>query len=794
MNHPSDLSQFSMLNLFQMEVESQFEVLNHNLLTLEATPHQTEVLQALMRSAHSIKGAARIVDLEAIVSLAHVMEDCFVAAQSGEFTLQSQHIDTLLQAIDLFSQLAQIPETTIAAWLTEQSSFTQQLIDRISIIPITAKANEKPDISPIFSSIQPNAIPKPDLDRRVPLAKRNAPQNLDNLSNPDNLSNDALRFTNASYNTGATPINEPPEIDRSPVVRLSQDNLNRLMGLAGESLVEANWLQPFADSLLQLKRQQDKLAQLLDQFQSSVRQHPLSQQSTTYLEVAQQTANQCRQTLNDRLNELEGFARRSTHLSDRLYREVIASHMRPFSDLSQPFPRLVRDLGKQLGKSVKLEITGQSTPVDRGILEKLEAPLTQLIRNAIDHGIESPSDRLAAGKSPEGSLRLEATHRAGMLLLTVADDGRGIDLETLRQAIIHKQLSTPEMLAQMSETELLEFLYLPGFSTRSTVTEISGRGVGLDIVLRTVQEVGGTLKTIVHSNSGTQIQLQLPLTLSVIRALIVEVSGQPLALPLTRIDQIALIEQSTIAMAENRQYVQFNHQNVSLIPAHQILELEIGTVSPERLPTVLLSDRTHQYGCVVDRFLGEQDLVVRPLDSRLGKIKNISAAALLPDGSPIFILDVEDILQSIQHLIVNQTLTVIQQQQNAIEKQQKRILVVDDSITVREMERKLLQSRSYTVEVAVNGMDGWNALRTGQYDLLVTDVDMPRMNGIELISLLKQHPPLKDLPVIIVSYKDRQEDRLRGLEVGANYYLTKSSFHDDGLINAVRDLIGESDR
>jgi two-component system, chemotaxis family, sensor histidine kinase and response regulator WspE len=197
---------------------------------------------------------------------------------------------------------------------------------------------------------------------------------------------------------------------------------------------------------------------------------------------------------------------------------------------------------------------------------------------------------------------------------------------------------------------------------------------------------------------------------------------------------------------------------------------------------------------VVDRFLGEQDLVVRPLDPRLGKIKNINAAALLPDGSPIFILDVEDILQSIHHLIVNQTLTLIQHQKHAaIEKQQKRVLVVDDSITVREMERKLLQNRHYNVEVAVNGIDGWNAIRTGQYDLLITDIDMPRMNGIELIQLLKQHPTLKEIPVIIVSYKDRQEDRLRGLEVGANYYLTKSSFHDDGLINAVRDLIGASE-
>jgi two-component system, chemotaxis family, sensor histidine kinase and response regulator WspE len=380
MSNLSDLSQFSMLNLFQMEVESQFEVLNQNLLILETDPRQTEALQALMRSAHSIKGAARIVDLEAIVSLAHVMEDCFVGAQSGKFTLQSHHIDILLQAIDWLSQLTQIPETKIINWLTEQLSFSEQLIHQISTFP----SSKKSDISPPFLDIQ-----------------------------ADNSLNRELAITSGVNPSAAPPTIEPRELpDRSRAVRLSQDNLNRLMGLAGESLVEANWLQPFADSLLQLKRQQAKLAQLLDQFQAVVEPNSLPQRSATYLEAAQQTAHQCRQTLNDRLNELEGFARRSTHLSDRLYREVIASHMRPFSDLIQPFPRLVRDLGKQLGKSVKLEVTGQSTQVDRDILEKLEAPLTQLVRNAIDHGIESPSDRIAAGKPPEGTLRLEATHRA----------------------------------------------------------------------------------------------------------------------------------------------------------------------------------------------------------------------------------------------------------------------------------------------------------------------------------------------------------------------------------------------
>jgi len=285
----------------------------------------------------------------------------------------------------------------------------------------------------------------------------------------------------------------------------------------------------------------------------------------------------------------------------------------------------------------------------------------------------------------------------------------------------------------------------------------------------------------------------LPLTLSVIRTLLVEISGEPYAFPLTRIDQIIMLDRNAIALTENRQYFTLDGHNIGLVAAHQVLELDDSTPDADQCTTIVISDRLSRYGLVVDRCLGERDLVVRPLDRRLGKVKNISAAALLEDGSPVLLVDVEDLVRSIDHLLASGQLSRINRTtKTSALASQKRILVVDDSITVREMERKLLQNRGYTVEVAVNGMEGWNAARTGQFDLVITDIDMPRMNGIELVNQLKLHPNLKSLPVIVVSYKDREEDRLQGLEAGANYYLTKSSFHDDTLINAVGDLIGKA--
>jgi two-component system sensor histidine kinase and response regulator WspE len=341
----------------------------------------------------------------------------------------------------------------------------------------------------------------------------------------------------------------------------------------------------------------------------------------------------------------------------------------------------------------------------------------------------------------------------------------------------------------------MDFLFLPGFSTANRVTEISGRGVGLNVVQSMVQDVGGLLRAVSQPNKGMSFYLQLPLTLSVIRALLVEIAGEAYAFALTHIERLAMIPRSEIFVSENRQFFAIDGENIGLVAAHQVLELDESPLHSKLdiLPVAIIRDRSEHYGLVVDRFLDARDLVVRPLDSRLGKVQDISAAAIVEDGSIVLILDVEDLLRSIDQLLADESLSKIGQTSAIIPaKQPQRILVVDDSITVREVERKLLENHGYQVDIAVNGMDAWNAIRTGHYDLVVTDVDMPRLNGIELVSQMKSHPTLKSVPVIIVSYKDREEDYIKGLDVGANYYLTKSSFHDDSLINAVIDLIGEA--
>jgi len=328
---------------------------------------------------------------------------------------------------------------------------------------------------------------------------------------------------------------------------------------------------------------------------------------------------------------------------------------------------------------------------------------------------------------------------------------------------------------------------------KESVSDISGRGVGLDVVQTTVKELGGRVRISSKSGNGTRFQLELPLTLSLIRTLLVEIAGEPYAIPLARVHRALKLPRERIESVQGRQHFSLHEMQVGLVAAHQVLDLKGAPPSDSEVSILVLGDKTAQYGLVVDRFLGERELVVRTLDPRLGKVKNISSAALMPDGSPVLIIDVDDLTRSIENLVSGQSLSRIGSGADSVATQKKkRVLVVDDSLTVRELERKLLDNGGYHVDVAVDGVDGWNAVRTGQYDLVVTDVDMPRMDGIEFLKLIRQDSRFKSMPVTIVSYKDRQEDRNRGMEAGADYYLTKASFHDDTLLRVVTDLIGSA--
>ncbi len=754
------LGDFSMFELFRLEAENQSMQLNKDLLDLEDEVSSASLLESLMRASHSLKGAARMVGVDAVVNIAHVMEDCFVSAQKNELLISKTHIDHLLKSVDLIDLITKVDEKSQNQWYEDNRQKVDDVVKEFS------KLSGGKDDTPHKSVKTKSSNKLRDNKQKKPVTKTTNKENKKNKST----------------------IKDPAE-DRT--LRIDAERMTRMLGMASELLIESRSINKFSESLNLLKRRQDELMVFLGRWGDESEANG-SINKSEYEQASIQRLDECRSMLIDHLSLLEYHDRRTTKLTNKLYNEVAGSRMRPFSDGVVGFKRMVRDLARELNKEVSLKIDGLETPVDRDVLEKIKSPLSHLLRNAVDHGIESIDKRVESNKEQQASVKITATHGAGMLRITVKDDGGGINLETLRNKLVDKGLVDKAMAVDLGEAELLEFLFLPDFSTRDVVTEISGRGVGLDVVREMVRDLSGTVSVETKSGKGTKFTLQLPLTLSVISALLVNIADEPYAFPLLRVDRILRVPAGDIEVIDGRQYVRYGLDNIGLISCAQILGFDVPNIEREELTIVVISDRMDRYGVVVDQFIGQRQLSVQALDARLGKIPDVSSTALMEDGSPLFVLDVDDLVRSIDHIVRGGRLgNVYQAAKNKIQSNRKQILVIDDSLTVREVERELLESRGYHVDVAVDGMDGWNAVRTSHYDLVITDIDMPRMDGIELVNEIKQDLHLKSIPVMIVSYKDRQEDRQRGLAAGADYYLTKGSFQDETLIEAVIDLIGE---
>ncbi|HEP6274587.1 TPA: hybrid sensor histidine kinase/response regulator [Burkholderia vietnamiensis] len=850
MSGDDDLSHLSLLELYREETRTQTQALSERLLVLEAREPDAAALDACMRAAHSLKGAARIVGVPPGVDIAGRMEECFVAAQAGAIALSAAHVDVLLAGVDLLLRVADPDAPPVSAAEIDAFALALTSADAAQAVPVApasapvsaptsaapqrgydgavnepvdagaatpphaaqpyvaqpyatpARATplhaEQPYAMPPYAaaphSTQPHATPPYEAAPHATQPYATPARAMQPHATPPNATSAHATPPHAT----PPPATDPPHAAQAAATataamrRVRADTLNRLLSLSGESLVESRWLKPFAESMLRVKRAQRDAARSLDLLYERFADD-LDAGALASMNEVRHMLNDLQRALAERMDEFDRFERRSTHIAEQLYDEALQCRMRPFGDATRAYPRIVRDLARSLGKQVRFSIVGEGTQVDRDILDLLDAPLGHLLRNAIDHGVEPPDVRRARGKPADARVTLEARHSAGSLLVSVIDDGPGVDLDALRAAVVRQRLTDDETAARLSDAELLEFLLLPGFSMRDAVTDVSGRGVGLDAVQEMVRGVRGAVRIFNEPGVGMRFVLQLPLTLSVIRSLLVEVGGEPYAFPLAHVRRTLELAHNDIDVLEGQPHFPFDGRRAGLVAAHQLLDAGAPDAARATTAVVVVGGEPELYGVAVDRFLGERMLVVQPLDSRLHKIQNIAAGALLENGDPVLIVDVEDLIRSVDKLVRGgQLATLSRDPQRALGERRRRVLVVDDSLTVRELERKLLEKRGYDVTVAVDGMDGWNAVRSDAFDLVVTDVDMPRMDGIELVMLIKGDPALKRVPVMIVSYKDRDEDRRRGLDAGADYYLAKSSFHDEALLDAVHDLIGDA--
>jgi two-component system sensor histidine kinase and response regulator WspE len=749
----SGLEDFSLFDLFRMEAEEQVRVLQNGLIELESGAATAATLEALMRAAHSLKGAARIVGLDAIVNLTHVVEDRFVAAQQGR-SLDAAEVDRMLTATDWLARLQAVPESETAAWFGTNAP----AIEAFAATFAEETAQEAGEVSApeaLQSSVpQPSQPIAPTAGRDVapPAADAEAQEQEDDIF-----------------------AQHTPGEHRGPQrhIRIAADRFDKIMSMASETLVASRTLASYG---VEFERRRHAIARALQ-----ILEDPLSTtaaRTSAWREIDRQTL-----ALAVDIAEFDQIARAHERTAEDLYRSVLAGRLRPFAEGIRAAARLVRDTARELGKQVRLEVLGESTRVDRDILERLEAPISHLITNAIDHGIETPAERIAHGKPAEARLRVHARHENGRLVISVQDDGRGVEFEELRERVVTRGLVSQETAAGLSDAELLEFLFLPGFSTRESVNAVSGRGVGLNVVQSMVQEAGGSVVIQSEPGTGTTFRLTLPVTRSVVRVIRIQVEGELYAVPLVRIDRVAHLEPVAAADSATAPTVEFNGASVPVVPLGPLLGLSSRPLASGAIPVLLCGGLA--FG--VDQLVDEVELPVRRLDPRLGKIPGVSAASLDENGLPLLILDVEDLIQT---ALGHPSSTG---GEAGSESTAPHILVVDDSHTVREMERRLLVRAGYQVTTAQNGQEAWNLLRLNDYDLLISDIDMPQMNGIELVTKVRANARLARMPVIILSYKGRDEDRRRGLDAGADFYLTKGDFQNENFRQAVVDLIGTAD-
>ena len=556
---PEQMRDASLLELFSLEAEAQTQVLNEGLLALERNPTQADQLEACMRAAHSLKGAARIVGVDAGVSVSHVMEDCLVSAQEGRLYLQREHIDALLQGTDLLMRIATPGNTVTPQDIDAYVAHMNELLDPSA--PTARVAPPEFDVSQLLLMPEP-AAPEPALE--APVQAQAEPEVV-----PE-------------------PVRRPQRLTESGerVLRVTAQRLNSLLDLSSKSLVETQRLKPFLVSLQRLKRMQSTNLRAMDTLNEQLKVTGISHEAVEALADARRILSESQHLLSEQTAELDEFCWQAGQRAQLLYDTALACRMRPFADVLVGQERMVRDLGRALGKQIRLEIEGEKTQVDRDVLEKLEAPLIHLLRNAVDHGIEPPEQRLLAGKPAEGLIRLRISHQAGLLVLELSDDGAGVDLDRLRRTIVERQLSTESTVAQLSEEELLTFLFLPGFSLRDTVTEVSGRGVGLDAVQHMVRLLRGAIVLEHTPQHGSRFHLEVPLTLSVVRSLVVEVADEAYAFPLAHIERMRDLQPDDIVQLEGRQHFWHEGRHVGLVAASQLLQRQPSQSDDETLKVV----------------------------------------------------------------------------------------------------------------------------------------------------------------------------------------------------------------
>ena len=774
---------------FAPEAQEYVEAMEASLLRLEKSPDDLETIQQLFRTTHTLKGSAHTVGFKCIGDIIHHVEDFVGAIREGRTTMTGELTDVMFRAIDVVKVLMRRDGGSLQHTRREFAATMQRLLEfrtavlgdastELAAVPSTASANH-PDEAAAQDGRRPDAEVKKDA--------------------------------------------EPRAMDESAVIRVSRDRLERLLNLVGELVISRGRLEQRLMALEQLSNQLLMFkGRMLESVRAFEEKHaftlPSSTPSQTMTSQGAPSAVQIQNLADfgvlefDRYDDFNILARRLTevsadvgesmaqlnasirkaredmgqlqHLSLGMRDEIARARMVPIGTPFVRFRRSVREMAKLTGKQVGLVTSGEHTEVDTGVVERLVDPLIHLVRNAVYHGIEPAAVRVAKGKPATGSVYLNAAHRGNAVIIEVEDDGAGIDLAKVKTKAAALGLIRPESVGTMSDADAIKMIFLPGFSTAEQVGDVAGRGVGMDVVKQTLESINGQIEVETEPGVGTKFTLRLPLTLLISTALLVRVGHERYALPLPNIREVVMPAPGGVQEVGGRPILQVGDEAVEVQALAQLLGSDRAAPAGP-CPVVIIRSATGVHGLEVDELLGRQEIVIKALGAlKPFQESSFVGATIDPEGRVVLVLDISKLLSarvpdSIE-LPSPEAVPLLSDQTGGARDDDRgaagdavRILLIDDSLSIRKFVGKMLQSAGYEVDTAIDGEEGLRKAATGVYRLIITDLEMPKLNGYEVIQALRDRPQTKSTPILVMTTRAGEKHRQMALSVGASGYIAK---------------------
>ena len=802
--------------LYKTSSSEHISKLESELMILEKNPQDSSAIEEFLREAHTLKGDSRMLGLDEIEQLVHQLESCVEDIKAGKGELNAELCDRLYQGIDAINQLShtaitgeavEVNSRAVLASLMNDTNSAGDLFDDSGSESESSLFDDDDDsgflgsntssASSLFDEDDDSGFLDSNFDAESSLFDDDDEDELFDEPEPDLKSIPAAELepvkTVAVENLdrpvkAATPARDY-QID---TIRVEPQKLDILMTQASElAVTKLRISQQMAeiDRMLGLSESWNKYNPGGDSLFAEIESNLTPEQ----LQPVRYFYNHARQYLDSFGNLASQLKTRASEdiaslgiISDRLETGIQGLRQLPLSTVFNIYPRMVRDLARQQGKKIELIIEGGDTKADKRILEEIKDPLLHLIRNAVDHGVEPSEERAIRGKPETATIILRGYQTGNSIAIELIDDGRGLNLDSIRNTALRRNVRTSEQLAAMSESEIQSLIFASGFSTRTEVTELSGRGVGLDVVRANVEKLKGAIQVTSNPGNGCKFQVRLNTSLATTKVLIVELNRTYYALPLEFIQTMMTLQATDIYEIEGKQTITFENKPISITWLTSLLQIPIPEDSSQKnnLFCIILQIGNEHFGVIVDDLVDQQDIVIKPQSKLLKRIPNIAGATILGSGEVCMILNPPDLLHSIRN---GSWRTVVKEAES--ESPKNRLLLVEDSIIIRTQMQRLLKGAGYNVTVAEDGAIGLQKVREQEFDIVLSDVEMPNMTGLEMTTNIRSHSQYDRLPIVLITTLASLEDKRRGKEAGANAYLTKGDFDQQLLFQTLKQLI-----